>query len=122
MREFSKNLNKINCGHMAMKPPPNVEAAARKAARDGASKRDRALDFAKHGVPKPKMRPVPVEDDDDDEPIGSARDRHEQAAGYGDGGAIDGGGGAAPSLLEDLEMRHENQRAQVDAIRREMGF
>ena len=44
------------------------------------------------------------------------------AVGPGDGGAVDGAGERGPSLLEDLEMRHDAQRAQVEAIRREMGF
>ena len=121
VREFSKNLKSINMGHMAMKGATPAQEVAAQKENQAVSKRERMREFARHRVPKPRARSPPPPDDYDEQ-IGSARERHEAAAGYGDGTAVDGAGERGPSLLEDLEMRHDAQRAQVEAIRREMGF
>ena len=81
VRQFSKNLKSINMGHMAMKGATPAQEAAAQKENQVVSKRERMREFARHRVPKPRARSPPPRDDDDDEPIGSARERHEAAAG-----------------------------------------
>ena len=123
VREFSKNLKSINMGHMAMKGATPAQEAAAQRRTEAVSKRERMREFARHRVVQAARAPPPPPDDDDDEPIGSgARAARGGRWASGDGTAVDGAGERGASLLEDLEMRHDAQRAQVEAIRREMGF
>jgi hypothetical protein len=120
IKQFSKNLNTHNRDNMEVAPkaPKSSQSSEMVINRKKLeSKRERALQFAKN-VPKPKLK---------------AQQEYECGT-YDDDGYDDGFGmgkqSAAPDLygmehehasrLDDLEAKHNDAKAQVEAIKRSM--
>lgn len=100
VKEFSQQLHSVNqrvCSTKSKRPPKQVVKPK--------STRDKAQEYAKR-VPKPRVRrPEPVYENNEDDDL-----------------LVDGEVGAEAELtaLEQLEMKHNAARKEVDAIRNEM--
>lgn len=140
VKEFAKNLQSVNRAALSQqKRLPSSEEA--KGINISAvrldSKRERALEFARH-VPKPKVKSElsqggdAVGDDEctDGELIVAARRKGARAARTDNDDDDDymaehdvlGGEFAAMSKLDELEARHQDSRRQVEAIKRSLGM
>ncbi len=114
IKEFSKNLKNFNQESLQQQrklPAPMEKADMVISAKKQESGRQRALEFARN-IPKPKVA--------SSKSAGS--DKYDGACDGLNIGMEMGDDYAEDAKLQELESKHVQKRAQIEAIRRQMGI
>jgi hypothetical protein len=119
IKEFSKQLKSYNkevLSNQPKLPAANEQLDLEIAKKKYDSNRIRAMEYAKH-IPKPKV----MNDNDNNERRASI------SAGSDDGGGVRNGGGLymdedamQAARLQELEVKHAQGKARLDAIKKSM--
>lgn len=114
VKEFSRKLRAMNAKELKTQPWKH-----RAPVPAGASKRDRALQFAKK-IPKPKVQPKPKPEEDDNVlPRTKRESERKRKVDSEELGSEDDAACVRLSRFEQLEAKHYEMRAIADDIRRQ---
>ena len=138
IKEFSRNLQSFNRQAISQQPsklPPSAEKHdIALSQQKHSSRRQKALDFAKN-VPKPRVAANSNNNSKQHQQQNNRDycDGEEEDGGYGNGFPLPGSSSGTAGMelgtefqhesrLLELEARHNNSKAQIDAIRRNLGL